>query len=371
MPTHEEYRQAARSLCEEIERECYRKPRTDGVIRQTWRKAGQAGLFSGALPEAYGGMGNPEYSLIVMEELARCCILDFPFWLQGDVIGALVAHQGNEEQKSRYLPALAQGDLLFGMALTEDQGGSDIQGIATTARKVGGGYAITGKKRFISCGVIADAYVVAAQVEASDRNRLGLFLVQRNSSGLRVRPLHPGGGMTYLDMAELEFDSVFVGEDAQLGANGGASLAIMRALTVERLCCSIIPLQISAVVLREGVKWARERLSGGRSLFENPYIRFRLADFHTDIELAKGLVCRLSARYANRQRLSLPEVAMAKLRSVGTLVGLTQYLIKLYGARAFVGEPGHDVVKLHADALAMSIAGGTDEVMRVIIAESL
>ncbi len=345
------------------------------VDREAWLKAGQAGLLCASIPEAYGGGGGTMgHEIVIIQELGRAG-LGGGFGAGNSVSSGIVAHYilnyGSEAQKQRWLPAMARGEIVGAIAMSEPGAGSDLQGVATTARKAPGGYVINGQKTWITNGQCADLIIVVAKTDpAAGAKGISLIAVEPAvakgfTRGKRLSKL----GMHAQDTSELFFDEVLVPEENLLGGEPGRGFVqLMQQLAWERM-----QIAISATVAMESavdlaVDYVKQRKLFGKQLAEFQNTQFKLAECKTEAVVARrfvdGLIVDLLAG-----RLDPETAAMAKLWTTETQGRVIDACLQFFGGFGYVTE--YPIARLYADARVTRIFGGTSEVMKLIISRTL
>lgn len=339
------------------------------VLKNLWLEAGKRGFFRGSINKVFGGYEDTRYSNILLEELGKAHLLDFPFWLQGSVMGGFFQNYGTDMQKEIYLTDLMYGKRLGAIAMTEDQSGSDISAFTTNAVSTEDGYVLTGKKKYIGCGFIADFYLVASRIDNSEN--IALFIVNSETIGVKAKCLISSSSLKGLDLGEIEFNDVVLSKDSLLGNRKNASIALLKTLAVERYSVSLIGNYICKSIIKIGSEWAKNRIVNSSSIYDNQYINFQFAEFYSNIILQESFMRDLSKTYEAKKQLALKDVAIAKYKVINELIQLTTFLSRLFGAKSIINETPIDIIKLQNDAIAQSLAGGTEEIMKTIIAKSL
>ncbi len=241
MQTTEEFRRCVRSFLKENVIENYDSIcQSKAVLKTVWNEAGACGFFRCSGDTRFAGYNDLDYSLIVLEELGKAYVMDFPFWLQGEVIAYFLSRYGTEEQKNRYLKDVLLGKKIAAFALTEEHGGSDISSIRTEATEVGNEYAVTGKKKYITNGSIADFYLVVAYLCKSDKKNMVILIIDRQLDGVKVDSLGNEESVKALDLAQISFDNVMITNKDLLGNMSNATIAVLKGLTIERFALSLI-----------------------------------------------------------------------------------------------------------------------------------
>lgn len=341
------------------------------VDRELWRKAGALGLLLADIPEAYGGAGGDyAHMAILFEELAAAGDRAF-----GVHVHAIVAHyllnQGTEEQKRKYLPQLASGELVAAIAMTEPAAGSDLQGVRTRAERDGDGWRITGSKIFISNGYLADLVVVVAKTDPQVGSRgMGLFLVEtRQAPGFRVGRILDKLGQKGQDTCELFFDDVRVGADALLGGVEGRGMAqLMSELPYERTMLALIAQASIERALRLTVDYVKQRQAFGKALIEQQNTRFKLAEVKTQAVVGRAFVDDCVERMI-AGTMDTTTASIAKLWLSEAEGRVMDECLQLFGGYGYMTE--YPIARMYADARVQRIYGGTSEIMKEIIARSL
>lgn len=349
--------------------------RQDGCVdRDTWRKAGEAGLLCASIPETYGGGGGTRaHEAVIHQELSRAG-MGGSFGTANSVSSALVAHYilayGTEEQKRRWLPTMARGELVGAIAMTEPGAGSDLQAVRTSATKVDNGWRVNGQKTFISNGQTADLIAVVARTSAQPGGK-GLSMLMLETDGAagftRGRKLEKIG-MPAQDTSELSFDDVFIPDDNLLGTEGGGFAQLMHQLAWERM---VIALDATVNIERAvelTTAYVRERSAFGRPLFDLQNTQFVLADAKTQAIVARTFIDGLMERLL-ADDLDAATAAAAKLWTTETQCKVIDACQQLFGGYGYMLE--YPIARLFADARVSRIYGGANEIMKLIVARTL
>ena len=345
------------------------------VDRAAWLKAGEAGLLCASIPEAYGGGGGTlAHEAVISQELARAG-LGSGFGVGNSVSSAIVAHYilsyGTEDQKQRWLPKMARGEIIGAIAMTEPDAGSDLQAVRTTAKPGDGGYRLNGQKTFISNGQSADLIVVVART-GDEPGAKGLSLVALETEGAegfrRGRKLEKLG-MHAQDTSELFFDDVFVPAANLIGETPGVGFGqLMNQLAWERMIIAIDATVNMERAVRLTTDYVRERKIFGKPLMSFQNTEFVLADAKTEAVVARTLVDALMVRLLAGE-LDGPTAAMAKLWTTETQCKVIDACQQLFGGYGYMAE--YPIAQLYADARVSRVYGGASEVMKLIIARTL
>lgn len=340
------------------------------VDREVWRKAGSMGLLCSMIPEAYGGPGgDPLTASAMLEEQMR---LGFPapgFYTHSDIVAPYILDFADEALKQSWLPRMASGDVIAAIAMTEPDTGSDLKAIRTTARRDGNHFVISGQKTFITNGHLADMVVVAAKTSAEPGSRnISLFIVDAATPGFRKGRILSKLGQKAQDTAELFFDEVRVPASNMIGRMDEGFGYLMQQLARERLWVAVSALGAAKGVLADAVEYTRGRKVFDGTVFDFQNTQFRLADCKTEISVGEAFVDRcLAALMAGE--LTATTAAMAKLWLTEMQARVVDTCLQFYGGNGYMTE--YPVARAYADARAQRIYGGTNEIMRMLIARSL
>jgi acyl-CoA dehydrogenase len=368
---HEMLRDTARRF---IERECVpRQQQWDEagrVDRETWLKAGREGLLCMTLPEEYGGAGGDfGHSAVLMEELAYAGISGPAFSLQSDIVAPYILRAGTPEQKRRWLPGCASGEVILSIAMSEPGAGSDLKAIRTTAIRQGDEYVINGAKTFISSGLNSDLVVLVAKTnpEAGAKG-ISLVLVETDRPGFRRGRKLDKMGQRAADTAELFFDDVRVPVSNLLGEEGKGFSYLMAELAQERFAIAIGAAARTEAMLAETIAYTKQRMVFGKPLFEMQNTRFVLAEMKARVTAMRMMVDSYLAQHMAR-KLTLEEAAMAKLQTTEEQTRVLDALLQLYGGYGYMME--YPIARAYVDTRVARIYGGTSEVMKELISRGL
>jgi len=371
-PDLEVYRDMLRRFVEtEIAPHQERFAKQQHVDRELWTKAGALGVLCADIPEDYGGAGGDfAHMAALFDELAAAGDTSFGVHVHIIVAHYLLNH-GTEEQKRRYLPQLASGAMIGAIAMSEPAAGSDLQGIRTRAVRDGDGYVINGSKIFISNGYLADLIVVVAKTDAAAGARgISLLLVEtRNVEGFRVGRILDKVGQKGQDTCELFFDNVRVPAAAVLGGAEGKGFAqLMSELPYERTLVAIGAVAAIERALRLTLEYARERSAFGQKLIELQNVRFKLAEIKTYAVVARTFVDRCIVQVMDGT-LDTATASMAKWYLTDLQCKVVDECVQIFGGYGYMLE--YPIARMYVDARVQPIYGGTNEIMKEIIARSL
>lgn len=339
------------------------------VDRDAFVAAAKAGIYGLEIPEQYGGSGESDYRyrMIVCEELARSHALSFTVTiaLQDDLVLHYLLDLTTEEQRGRWLPGFASGEIIGALAMTEPSAGSDLRGIHTQARRDGDGWILNGQKTFISSGIMADLVIVAARTKEQDSDvGLTLFAVERDMPGFRRGRKLEKIGLPGQDTAELFFDDVRIPAANALGEVGRGLHHLMSHLPRERLGVSAGAIAVSRAIFDETRRHCFERQAFGRPIGDNQHIRFELAEMDTELDIAQAYVDQSVLAY-NAGRLSPVDAAKGKWYLSELQKRVVDRCLQLHGGYGYMLE--YPVARAYVDTRIQTIYGGTTEIMKEII----
>jgi acyl-CoA dehydrogenase len=346
------------------------------IPRETWKLFAEEGLLGLHYPRAYGGRELPFFhSVAYLEELGR---LGY-----GGFRGAMSVHSymataylqlaGTHDQKLEYLKPAIEGDMIAALAITEPESGSDVSGIRCEARALsaGGGYSIRGSKVFVTNGLNADFIVAAvrmsdASAARSGAGNLSLFVVDARAPGVTSTPVEKLGWHCS-DTASVEFEDVVVEAGQLLGRKNTGFFWIMRAFQLERIVAALLALGEIDYALDLAQRYANERQVFGKTIASHQVIRHRLAELISHTEAARQLTYH-AAWLHSQGKLAVSQCAMAKLRATEVAVEVAGQCLQIFGGHGYLAEA--PISRVFRDTRLVTIAGGTSEIMREIIAET-
>jgi acyl-CoA dehydrogenase len=342
------------------------------VDRSAWRALGEMGALLPSVPEAYGGLGATfAYDAAVLEDVQTVV----PEILGGiSVSSGIVAHYilnyGSQEQKLRWLPKMATGEFIGAIAMTEPGTGSDLQGVRTTARKQGNGYVINGQKTFITNGQTADLVIVVARTGGPGAKGLSLIVVETegNEGFKRGRNLDKIG-VHASDTSELFFEDALAPPENLLGGEEGQGFRqLMQQLPQERLIIAISAVAAMERAIRLTTGYTKERKAFGQPIIEFQNTAFKLAERKTEAMIARVFVDWCVGRLIAGD-LDAVTASMAKWWCTQKQVETTDECLQLFGGYGYMQE--YPISQMFADARVQKIYGGTNEIMKLLIARSL
>jgi acyl-CoA dehydrogenase len=344
-----------------------------GVPREVLDEMGRLGFFGLRIPEEHGGIGlGALASVMFAEELGRSTYGGFTITVlvHTDLAVPYVLNFGSEEQKARWLPRFASGELLTAIAITEPDAGSDVAAIRTTARREGEGFVINGNKMFITNGSIADVVFVAAKTspEVKGSRGVSIFAVDKGTPGLTVSRALEKMGWHSSDTAELVFDEVWVDASNLIGEEDRGFYYIMANFQNERLAIMGQALGEAQRALELTLDHVKNRRAFGSTLWDKQAIRQRLAMRQAEIDAGRELTYR-AAWLAEQGEDVVREVSEVKAY-VGELANRVLYdCVQFHGGMGFIAETA--VERVYRDVRIASIGGGATEVMLDEVAKRL
>ena len=367
---HEQFRTAARRFFEKEIVPHHAQWERDGIVpKEVWRKAGQEGLLNPMLPEPYGGGGDFGHAAVLLEEIARTGASGLGFPLHSDIVAPYINAYGNKEQKDRWLPRMASGDLIGAIAMTEPGAGSDLKSVRTTARREGDHYLINGAKTFITNGINSEIVIVVAKTAPEmGAKGVSLIVVEDGTPGFsKGRKLEKIGLMAQ-DTSELFFSDVKVPVAHLLGEENMGFKYLMHELAQERLVVAVRAAASVEAFLQKTIDYTRERKAFGQSVFEFQNTRFKLAEAKSKATMLRVFVDDCIALHMQR-KLTPERAAMVKLNATVLQNQLLDEFLQLHGGYGYMTE--YQVGRAWTDARVGRIYGGSDEIMKEIIARTL
>ncbi|WP_342643972.1 acyl-CoA dehydrogenase family protein [Rhodoligotrophos ferricapiens] len=342
------------------------------VDREVWSKAGAQGLLCAEVPEAYGGAGGSfAHDAVIAREMGLSGVDGFGLMLHNAIVAPYILHYGSEEQKRRWLPRLATGELIGAVAMTEPAAGSDLQGVKTQARRSGNHYVINGQKTFITNGQIANLIVVVTKTDP-ERGAKGtsLFVVEADEvDGFRRGRNLDKIGLKANDTSELFFDEVRVTADCLLGGEEGQGFVqLMQQLPQERLLIAIQAVSRIERAISVTLDYVKERKAFGKSILEFQNTQFALAEAKTEATIAKVFVDHCIGRHLEGA-LDAPTASMAKYWVTDLQCKIIDNCLQLHGGYGYMNE--YPIARMFRDARVERIYGGTNEIMKMLISRSL
>lgn len=341
------------------------------VDRDLWTKAGQAGLLCMSIPEEYGGGGGTfAHEAIMIEEQARAVDTSWGVSLHNAIVAHYLLAYGTEDQKRRWLPPMAAGEVVSAIAMTEPGTGSDLQNIRTKALREGDEYVVNGSKTFITNGSQADLVIAVVKTDTTQAaSGISLVLVESDRPGYRCGRVLDKLGQRGQDTAELFFDEVRIPVSNLLGTTEGQGfIQLMQQLPQERLIIAVGSVAGMEAALAHTIRYTKDRQAFGKPIFAFQNTKFKLAEVATETKIARIFVDDCITRHL-RGELDIPTVAMAKWWTTERAMSVADECLQLHGGYGYMTE--YPISRVWVDNRVQKIYGGTNEIMKEIIARSL
>ena len=371
---HEDFRGLVRDFVEKQVAPHYADWEKAGQMpREVFKQLGALGLLGMAVPEEYGGAGlrDYRYNVVLQEEAARALVTLGTVRTQLDVILPYLLEYANDEQRKRWFPGLATGELLTAIAMTEPGTGSDLAGIRTTAVRDGDEYVIDGAKTFITGGLLADLVIVVARTSTDPDDRragLTLLVVEDGMPGFERGRVLDKMGCKVQDTVELSFTSVRVPAANRLGEEGAAFGYLGHNLPQERMTVAVGSVAQAKAAVNATIEYVKERKAFGKPVASFQNTKFELAGMAAELEAAQTMVDAAVAELVEGE-LSAPDAAKVKLYCTELQGRVVDRCLQLFGGYGYIME--YPIARLYTDARVARIYAGTSEVMKTIIAKSL
>jgi len=387
---HDMFRQAVRAFVQkEVEPHVEEWEQAGEIPKAIWPRMGALGFLGVEYDEKYGGAGADVLTTAVLcEEMARarCASLAMAVGVHTDMASPHLYWTGSEALKEKYLPAICRGEALTAIAVTEPGGGSDVAAIRTRAVRDGDHYVLDGSKMFITNGVLADIYFVAARIqdqplttkpltlpspqrgEGKRHRGISMFLVERNTPGFTVSRKLDKMGNRASDTAELAFEGMRVPAENLLGAEGKGFYEVMRVFQRERLVAGLHAVAGCERALEDTIAYVQQRHAFDEPLSKKQVVRHKLADLATLIEAGRWLTYAACLKFRDREE-AVKEISMVKLFTAEMAQKVAYDCVQLHGGYGYMRE--YPIERFFRDIRLMTIGGGTSEIMKEIIAKQM
>ena len=365
--------ESVRRFAEEVVRPRAKEIDESGEFpRSFFDQAGELGLAGVAVPEEYGGAGGTfAHEAVINREFSLAGFDTFGAPLHSGIVAPYILHYGTEEQKQRWLPKLATGELVGAIAMTEPGTGSDLQGVRTKAEKSGNGYVLNGAKTFITNGQHANLIVVVAKTDASAGAKgTSLLVVETDDApgfrrGRKLKKL----GMDSADTSELFFDDVRLPAENLLGTEEGQGFyQLMKELPQERLIVAVHAVAMMERALALTIDYVKQRKAFGKVIIDFQNTQFELAECKTETTIAKVFLDHCIGQHVEGM-LDSVTASMAKYKLTDTQGKVIDRCLQLFGGYGFMDE--YPISRMYRDARVLRIYAGTNEIMKLLIARSL
>lgn len=341
-----------------------------GVVpKEVWRKAGRLGLLNTMLPAPYGSDGDFGHAAILIEEIARTGASGLGFPLHSDIVAPYIYRYGNSEQKDKWLPKMATGDLIGAIAMTEPDAGSDLKAIRTTARRDGDCYVINGQKTFITNGINSEIVIVVAKTSLDlGAKGISLFVVEEGTAGFSKGRKLEKIGLLAQDTSELYFEDARVPLGNILGEENKGFSYLMHELAQERLVIALRAAMSIEVLLQQTIDYTRDRKAFGQAVLSFQNTKFKLAEAKSQAIMLRVFVDKCIALHMEK-KLSPELAAVVKLNATVLQNRLLDEFLQLHGGYGYMNE--YQIGRAWIDARVGRIYGGSDEIMKEIISRTL
>ena len=370
---HEAFRSSVREFLERsVIPNVEQHAKDKAIPREFWLEAGKQGFLGLEIPEEYGGAGAGDYrfNAVMAEELSKVNAALGSCWgIHADITAPYIVAMGTEEQKQRWLPSVASGEILLAIGMTEPSGGSDLAALKTSAVKDGDDWVINGSKTFITNGYSADLVITAVRTDPEKGARgISLFAIPSDAPGFsRGRKLDKVG-QDESDTAELFFEDVRLSEEHVLGELGGGFIAMMQKLPQERLGCAISNVAHAKQILVETLQYTKDRKAFGAPIGTFQHNKFLLAELFTQIEVAEAYIDACVVSH-DKGELTPVDAAKAKWWSSQVQNEVLDHCVQLHGGYGFMNE--YRVARAWRDARVSKIWAGSNEIMKELIGRDL
>jgi acyl-CoA dehydrogenase len=342
------------------------------VDRDAWLKAGEAGILCASIKEEYGGGGgNFAHEMVIAEEQGRAGISGFGNSVHSGIVAHYIQSYGTEEQKKKWLPKMASGEIVGAIAMTEPGTGSDLQGVKTTAKKSGNQYVVNGQKTFITNGQQANLICVVAKTDpAAGAKGTSLIMVETDEvEGFRRGRNLKKMGQKAQDTSELFFDEVKVPMSNLLGTEEGKGFVqLMQQLPQERLIIAVQACVAMEMAVKYTSEYVKERTAFGQRILDFQNTQFKLAECKTEATIARVFTDDCAVKLLDG-RLDPTTAAMAKWWTTQKQNEIVDTCLQFFGGYGYMME--YPIAKLYTDARIQKIYGGTNEIMKMLIARTL
>lgn len=366
------FRNSVRKLVEREFVPQFEKWHAQGIVdREAWRVAGDAGLLCPSMPMEYGGAGGSfAHDTVIIEELEYAGIVGFGIGLHNAIVAPYILHYGSEAQRRRWLPKFASGEMVGAIAMTEPGTGSDLQNVRTKAERTPGGYKVSGQKTFITNGQLADLVLTVCKTDPKEGAKgISLIAVEAEREGFRRGRNLDKIGHQASDTSELFYDDVVVPEDNLLGnAAGQGFYQLMQQLAQERLIIAIGAACAMERALDLTLAYVKDRTAFGKRIFDFQNTQFKLAECKTETVIARKFVDDCIEQHLAGQ-LDAATASMAKYWCAERQCAVIDECLQLFGGNGYMAD--YPIARMYTDARVQKIYGGTNEIMKLLIARTL
>jgi acyl-CoA dehydrogenase len=368
---HEMFRDSVRRFLDKEVAPNHERWEEQGYVdKDVWLKAGENGFLCPTMPEQYGGAGvDKMYSVVLKEELARINATGIGFGLHSEIVAPYLLRYGSDEQKARLLPAMARGEIIGAIAMSEPGAGSDLQSIKTSAVRDGDVYVVNGSKTFITNGYNADLVITVAKTNPdAGAKGTSLILVEDGMDGFSKGKRLKKVGLKAQDTSELFFDNVRVPASNLLGNENEGFIYLMQELSWERLQIAISGVASAQAAINWTIDYVRERKAFGKPVAGFQNTRFKLAEMQSQVQVAQVFVDKCT-ELLMADELDAATASMAKYWVSDLQCKVIDECMQLHGGYGYMWE--YPIARAWADSRVQRIYGGTNEIMKEVISRSM
>ena len=368
---HQMFRQSVRKFVEKEIVPFHAQWEHDGIVpRELWLKAGAQGMLCCTVPEEYGGLGlDYLFDVVVFEELWRVGASGPGFLIHTDLVATYILSFGTEAQKKKFLPKMVSGEWIGSLGMTEPHAGSDLKAIRTKAVRDGNEFLINGQKVFISNGQLCDVLVLATKTDSeAGAKGVTLFLVEGDRPGFRRGKNLEKLGMRAQDTSELFFDNIRLPPESMLGEEGKGFAQMMTKLSQERLAQAVRSAVVAETIIEWTVDYTMHRQAFGKAIFDQQNTQFKLAELQAQATAMRVFTDRCIELFMAGE-LDPVDAAIAKMLTTELHCKAADECLQLFGGWGYMWEM--PIARAYADARITKIAGGSIEIMKLIIARQM
>lgn len=370
---HRIFRQTVRAfIAEEIDPYVDEWVEAHDIPRSFWLRAAERGILGVDIPEAYGGPGGDFMLRFVIAEEIGYAVSGAAMApsLIADGTSEILYRSANEEQRRKYLPAMCRGEMLFGLAITEPDSGSDVSSIRTTAQRDGDEWVINGSKTYISQASIADAFMVCARTgEEPGAKGLSMIIVEGDRAGFRRGRALKKMGVNASNTGELTFEDVRVPAANLLGSEGRGMAIALGGVNMDRITWPLIAHAAAQRAFDETVEFVKNRKAFGQTVFDFQNTQFKLAEMKTELAVGRAFLDDVIRDYQANGKLDTLKCAMAKMWLPEMEARIVDTCVQLHGGAGYMDE--YPVSRLYTAARLHRIFAGTAEIMRLIVSRTI
>lgn len=346
----------------------------DGIVdREAWLTAGQAGMLCASIPEEYGGGGGDfRHETVIAEEMGRAGVAGIGNSVHSGIVAHYILAYGTDEQKQQWLPKMATGELVGAIAMTEPGTGSDLQGVKTTAIAQGDHYLVNGQKTFLTNGQLSNLICVVAKTDPKEKAKgVSLIMVEVDNveSGFERGRNLDKLGLKSQDTSEIFFDNVKVPKRNLLGLEEGQGFKqLMQQLPQERLIIAIGACVAMEKALQVTSDYVKERKAFGQRILDFQNTQFKLAERYTEAKIARTFVDDCLVKLLEG-KLDVTTAAMAKWWTTQKQCEIVDECLQFFGGYGYMME--YPIARMYADSRIQKIYGGSNEIMKLLIAREI